>query len=131
MKSPRKGDEMVKQGILHDYDLDARLEKSAKGQVCVICAESPMDFQWSDYSGEAMCVKCGCTYQLKWGSDKQKEEGNYPYLNLKKEFIPIAQEYWKERGKWVCYGTMMGPRPGMDELVIWLKANHPKWIKET
>lgn len=116
---------MVKQGILHDYDLMANMEDSAVGQTCRVCGDCPMGFQWSDYSGEAMCMKCGCPYQLKWGSDKQEEKKKYPYLRLSKEFIPIAQEYWKKKEKWVCYGCMLGPQPGMNELVTWLKANHP------
>ena len=49
-----------KQGILHDYDLHANLEESAKLQTCVVCGDYPMRFQWSDYSGEGMCMKCGC-----------------------------------------------------------------------
>lgn len=122
---------MPKAGILHDYDLYANHEPSAKEQYCIICAASPMSFQWSDYSGEAMCTQCGCPYQLKWGSNKQKEEGNYPYLSLKQEFIPIAKEYWAEKRKFVCYGTMLGgPYPGMSSLVDWLKKYHPEHIKK-
>ena len=121
---------MPKQGILHDYDIHANYEDSAHGQFCVICGTSDMSFQWSDYSGEAMCTKCGCPYQLKWGSNKQEEENNYPYLNMKKGFIPIAKEYWKEKHSFVCYGIMMGTRSGMKDLVEWLKENHPEELKE-
>jgi len=121
---------MPKQGILHDYDLHANLEASSRMQKCVICGDYPMRFQWGDYSGEAMCMKCGCPYQLKWGSDEQVEKGEYPYLNMRKDFVPIAQQYWKEKGRFVCYATMMGERPGMAELVEWLKLYHPEELKE-
>ena len=120
---------MVKMGILHDYDMMANQEDSAQSQTCVVCDSYPMYFQWSDYSGEAMCQQCGCPYQLKWGSDEQKKEDKYPYLNLKKEFIPVARKYWNEKKKFVCYGTMLGPKPGMDDLVAWLKENHPEFLK--
>ena len=121
---------MVKQGILHDYDLHANLEPSAKLQRCVVCGHFPMQFQWSDFSGEGMCIQCGCSYQLKWGSPKHLEEGNYPYLNLQEEFIPIAKEYWETHHSFVCYGTMLGPRPGMASLVAWLQKHHPYWMLE-
>ena len=121
---------MIKQGILHDYDVHANYESSAKGQTCAVCGAFPTTFQWSDYSGEAMCTKCGCSYQLKWGSDKQKEEGKYPYLSLTSDFIPVAKEYWEARMQFVCYGLMLGPEPGMSMLVAWLKEHHPEHIKE-
>ena len=120
---------MPKQGVLHDYDTHANYENSAHNQTCAVCGASPMAFQWSDYSGEAMCMKCGCPYQLKWGSDKQKEENNYPYLSLNEEYLPVAQEYWNEKHKFVCYGTMIGSQPGMGELVSWLRDNHPEHLQ--
>ena len=121
---------MPKLGILHDYDLWANKEDSAQGNRCAICGASPMSFQWSDYSGEAMCTQCGCPYQLKWGSDRQRSEDNYPYLNLNDAFVPAAKEYWQEKKAFVCYGAMMGPTPGMPDLLDWLKENHPEHIKE-
>jgi hypothetical protein len=121
---------MPKFGILHDYDLKANEEKSAYEKRCAVCGEFPMVFQWSDYSGEAMCMKCGCPYQLKWGGEKREKEGNYPYLNFSSDFMPVAVEYWEEKQKFVCYGTMMGPQPGMSELIHWLKINHPEHIQK-
>jgi len=122
---------MAKQGIIHDYDLHANLEKSGKQQTCVVCDTSPMTFQWSDYSGEAMCTKCGCPYQLKWGSDKQKREGKYPYLNVKKEYIWLLKEYWDKTHKFVCHGTMMINEPiGLKEFNEWLEQTHPELIKD-
>jgi len=120
---------MPKLGILHDYDLMANNEESAVNQTCIICGASPITFQWSDYSGEAMCTQCGYPYQLKSGTDLQQKEGAYPYVNLKEEFIPVAQEYWQEKKAFVCYGTMLGPQPGMSNLVAWLKKTHPEFIK--
>ena len=122
---------MPKHGILHDYDLWANKEASAENQTCAICGSSPMSFQWSDYSGEAMCTNCGCPYQLKWGTEDQKKEGNYPYLSLSKKYLSVAKEYWEETKKFVCYGWMMGSKPGMSELVSWLRKHHPKFIKES
>ena len=121
---------MVKMGILHDYDLLANQEKSAVGQTCTICGTFPMQFQWSDYSGEAMCINCGCPYQLKWGTDKQQKENNYPYLGLTDKFIVVAKEYWEKRKQFVCYGMMLGPQPGMTNLIDWLEINYPEHINK-
>ena len=121
---------MPKEGTLHDYDHWANLEASSRGVTCAVCEIFPMGFQWSDYSGEGMCTQCGCTYQLKWGSDKQKEKNNYPYLNLSDGFLPVAKEYWNEKQKFVCYGWMLGPMPGMAALVVWLKEHHPEHIQK-
>jgi len=122
---------MVKQGILHDYDLMANAESSAmKENTCVVCGLTPVTYQWSDYSGEAMCTQCGCPYQLKWGGEKRERENQYPYLNLQEDFVSIAQEYWNEKHKFVCYGLMMGPRPGMQEFVEWIKIYHPEWLEK-
>ena len=120
---------MPKMGILHDYDLEANEEEIAQNKKCKICGEHPMRFQWSDYSGEAMCTKCGCPYQLKWGTTEQQTEGHYPYINMKKDFIPIAEQYWLETGNFTCYGLMMGPRPGMVDLIDWLEKKYPKYMK--
>jgi len=119
---------MVKYGVLHDYDLHANKELSAQNQTCVVCGDSPMRFQWSDYSGEAMCCKCGCPYQLKWGSDQQISENKYPYMKLRGDFLLVAKEYWEESGKFVCYGMMLGPKPGMRQLVDWLRLRHPEFL---
>lgn len=121
---------MPKSGILHDYDLWANKEESAIGQRCAICDSFPMTFQWSDYSGEAMCTQCGCPYQLKCGTDEQVEKGNYPYINLTDDFIPIGREYWDKTNKFICYGLMLGPQPGMSDLMSWLKQNYPEFIKK-
>ena len=121
---------MPKHGILHDYDLMANQETSATNQTCAICEASPMTFQWSDYSGEAMCTKCGCPYQLKWGTEKEQAEDKYPYLNLNSEFISVAKEYWNETHKFVCYGLMIGPKPGYKEMVTWIKKHHPQFIEK-
>lgn len=120
---------MAKQGLIHDYDLHANLEPAAQKQTCVVCGTSPMTFQWSDFSGEGMCTQCGCAYQLKWGSDKQKQVGNYPYCNIKDEWIPILKEYWNETKKFVTHGRMMGGAQGVDEFYNWVKIKHPELMK--
>lgn len=112
-------------GILRDYDLYANKESSARNQVCAVCGTENMTFQWSGYSGEAMCTKCGCPYQLKWGGEKREKEGKYPYLNLKENCIPIAKEYWEKTHQFVCYGRMLGPKPGFSEFITWAKENYP------
>jgi hypothetical protein len=120
---------MPKHGILNDYDLRANNEDSAEGVTCAICGTENTTFQWSDYNGEAMCTKCGCPYQLINGTDEQKAKADYPYLSLKEEFIPVAQEYWNETHKFTHYGMSISKRPGYNELCVWLDNNHPEWLR--
>lgn len=122
---------MPKMGIIHDYDLMANAETSANEAKCYVCGKENISFQWSDYSGEAMCTRCGAPHQLKWGTDEQIKEGKYPYTNLTKDFIPVAREYWKEKGTFACYGSMLGKRKGMDELYSWLEEKHPELLSES
>lgn len=122
---------MPKCGILHDYDLWANREPSSQSQTCAVCGASPMRFQWSDLSYEAMCTQCGCAYQLNGGSKERETEGKYPYLNIKPDFLPIAQEYWNQTQCFVCYGRMMGPQPGMEEFMNWLEIHHPEHVTRT
>lgn len=120
---------MAKCGILHDYDLAANCEPSAQQQTCVTCGAAPITYQWSDYSGEAMCTKCGTPYQLKWGSDEQRADGKYPYLLLREEFVHVLREYHTETGRFVCLGTMLGPKPGYAEFVEWCRVKHPEVMR--
>lgn len=120
---------MAKCGILHDYDLLANNEASANNQTCVVCGITNMSFQWSDYSGEAMCRQCGTPYQLKWGSDEQKLEGKYPYLNLREVLIEPLREYFKQTARFTCLGGMLGPQPGLREFSDWMKANRPEILE--
>lgn len=115
----------AKAGILHDYDLMANVEPAAqKGGKCVVC-EIQLVYQWSDYSGEAMCTRCGCPYQLKWGSEEHKREGAYPYLNLRPELVEPLRAYYAETERFTCLGWMMGDRPGLREFGRWLEASRP------
>lgn len=116
---------MPKSGILHDYDLHANQSPGAKPEsVCAVCDASPVTYQWSDYSGEAMCTRCGCAYQLQWGSDTQKAEGAYPYLSIKPEWVPVLRRHWAETQRFVCMGTMFGPQPGLEEFTQWVTVNN-------
>lgn len=117
---------MAKAGILHDYDLMANAEESAqKPNKCAVCGTENITYQWSDYSGEGMCCKCGCPYQLKWGSDEQQAEGNYPYLKLRENFIPIAKEFYEHSKLFVHYGASFSNHQGWRELNKWMAENHP------
>jgi len=117
-----------KQGVLHDYDLMANNESSAQNKKCVVCSAVPMTFQWSDYHGEGMCTQCGTPYQLKGGSDQQKKENKYPYLNLRKEIIPLVQDYFFATGKFTYLGTGFS-RPGIEEFYKWLEENKADELK--
>lgn len=115
----------AKRGILHDHDLMANAELAASGNVCAICDVDPVRYQWSDLSGEAMCTRCGACYQLKWGSKGQEAEGAYPYLTVAEEWVPIIREYYAETGRFACFGTMLGARPGLREFGEWVRERYP------
>lgn len=121
---------MPKQGIHHDYDLQANAEESAKKEsACLICGEIPT-YRWTDYSGEAICCNCGTPYQLKCGGDEKEKEGKYPYLNIKDEWIPVLKEYWDETKKFTYNGTSFSEKTGLEEFHEWLKEKHPDLIKK-
>lgn len=118
---------MPKAGLIHDYDLMANAEKSSVGVTCAVCDTPDTRFQWSDYSGEAMCQRCGCTYQLKWGGEELEKEGKYPYMSLKADFLPLAREFWLGTNTWVHYGSSFSRNDGHAELAAWMKKNHPEY----
>lgn len=120
----------AKMGLLHDYDLMANAEQSAHGNTCVVCAAYPVRYQWSDYSGEGMCTRCGTPYQLKWGGKTKEAEGKYPYLNLREDFLPIARDYWKETQSFVHYGQSFSQDQGIAALNAWIKQRHPELLKD-
>lgn len=122
---------MAKAGILHDYDLHANLEPAAQEQItCALCGATPPTYQWSDYHGEGMCTRCGCPYQLRAGSDEQVKKGKYPDLNLADKWVPVAKEYWEETQQWVCLGTMLGARPGLNEFFEWVEKKYPELFEK-
>lgn len=93
---------------MQKYGYLANAEQSAVNQMaCVVCDESRPCFSWTDYAGEAYCTRCGTTYQLKWGSEEQEAQGNYPYVNVKKEAIPMLRRYFAETGKMNGAGWVM------------------------
>ena len=121
---------MPKHGLIHDYDLMANAEDSARGVTCAVCDTQHTSFQWSDYSGEGMCRTCGCTYQLKWGGEEMEKEGKYPYMTLREDFVPIAREYWNTTKKWVHYGSSISRNDGHPEMMKWMKTHYPDFLKQ-
>ena len=122
---------MTKHGISHDYDLHANLEVSANNQTCIVCETSPVMYRWSDYSGQAMCSACGCSYQLKWGSDEQQKEDNYPYLRLKKEWIAVLKRYHQETKRFTYLGVQLGGTPeNLPAFYKWVDEHYPDGIPE-
>ena len=119
---------MAKDGILHDYDLLVNAEPSAqKGDTpCAVCDASPVTWQWADLRGQAMCTRCGCPYQLKWGTKEQEQEGTYPHLSLAPNFVTICREYWQATHRWTYLGCGIGSKPGLREFYAWLREHHPE-----
>lgn len=126
---------MPKHGVVRDYDLMANDEPSAKDQTCEVCGDAPMRFQWSDYSGEAMCRSCGTPYQLKWGLEEMQEEGDYPYLNLRDEWVPVVREYHEETGRFAPLGRYLSIPEALhsdyEAFVRWVREHHPQFVNES
>jgi hypothetical protein len=91
---------------MQEYGLMANAETSAvQSPACQVCDDPRPAYSWTDYSGEATCMKCGTSYQLKWG---ELEEGeSYPRINVKKSAIPMLRRYFAETGKQNGCGTIM------------------------
>lgn len=115
---------MYKAGVKFDYDLMANEELKGT-EICVICQER-LACRWTDYSGQGVCLNCGCAYQLKWGNEKEKAEGKYPYVGVDEKFIPALREYWNETHKFVFTGTSMRETTGLSEFGAWLKEHYPE-----
>lgn len=67
--------------------------------VCPICGSDPIYARWTDYSGEANCMKCGIPLQIKWGTDAMKEDGDYPYTQMYDSLTVHFKKYWESTGK--------------------------------
>lgn len=119
----------AKLGILHDYDLMANVEPAARGVKCACCDAEPMSFQWSDYHGEGMCVRCGCPYQLKAGSKEMEAEGSYPYLNLNEAYVEPVRAYYEETRRFTYLGSGFST-PGLREFLEWVEVNRPHLMRD-
>ena len=100
--------------------------------VCPICGADPIPGRWTDFSGEINCMDCGIPLQIKWGNDKQKEEGNYPYIGMYLCLAEHFKERWEQTHTRARFGRWMGwtPEGVVDEqnsFWEWMETNHPEW----
>ena len=120
---------MPKMGIRCDYDLLANQAPGAQTErPCVVCNDPRPTYQWSDLYGEGMCIRCGCPYQLIGGGEEREKEADYPYLNLKDEWVPILTEYWQETRQTALLGRLLGARHERDDFFEWVSKQHPEMI---
>jgi len=117
---------MPKEGLVFDYDLRAN-DEIPKQSICQICGEE-LHCRWTDYSGEGVCLTCGAPYQLKWGTEEQKQDNKYPYLNINPKYIPIIKEYWEQTKKFVFLGTSLTENTGIADFNAWMEENHADMI---
>ena len=117
---------MVKNGIVFDYDLAANYQLTGN-EICEIC-NSPLQCRWTDRHGEGICLICGAPYQLMHGSKEQETEGNYPYLLIKPEWIPILREYWEKEKKFRFGGWSVSEDKGQEEFKVWVSENYPDML---
>jgi len=120
---------MPKQGAMFDYDSHA--QKHVKDvDICIVCGNK-LQCRWTDYNGEGVCLTCGTPYQLINGTDEQIKNNNYPYCNLRNEWIPIVKEYFEETKKFTFLGTSFSETTGSQAFAEWVKKNYPEMIKKT
>jgi hypothetical protein len=100
-------------------------------KICQICGK-PLKCKWIDKyqngsTGMAACLICGTPYQLKDGTTEQCIAGEYPYIGLKEEWIPIVYEYWRKKGISPFSGSsLFGGTISTEDFISWIKQNHPK-----
>jgi len=101
---------------------------------CQVCGKST-GFNWSDLHGEAMCNTCGTPYQIiQYNEDKTRKDAP-PRLNLKDEWVSVAQEYWNETHTYMGLGTIMIARDypeciaGKEKFYDWVEQNHSELLK--
>lgn len=90
------------------YGYMANLEESVLQEVpkpCVVCDDPRPTYSWTDYSGEAFCIRCGTPYQLKWG--KLRDGEAYPRPNVRSEAVPMLRRYFSETGRSWGGGTFL------------------------
>ena len=99
---------------------------------CPICEDDPFMGSWTDFSGEMNCMKCGIPLQVKWGTDKQKTAGNYPYVAMYLCLAEHFKEYHETTGKRARFGRWMGgPKQEIYKEQVafwkWMEDNYPEW----
>ena len=75
-------------------------------------------------------MTCGCSYQIIHGTEEQEKEGNYPYLSVKKSFVPALKEYWEETHKFVFSGMSFSENTGLEDFWKWIEQKHPELLKD-
>jgi len=112
-------------------DLANQEVKQAKA--CLVCDDPAPRYSWTDYSGEGYCLQCGTSYQLKWGEPKGRE---YPYCNIKNEWLPIMRKYWAEThmsngsGTFMFWGDYPDQEKGRVRFNEWCDAHNDELPKQ-
>jgi hypothetical protein len=114
--------------LVSDFGKDC----GGRNMICPICGADPIDMRWTDFSGEANCMKCGIPLQIKWGTPAMMEDKDYPYTQVYHSLSVHFKEHWETTRKRARFGRWMGRHP---EGVIeeqnafwkWMDVNHPEW----
>ena len=106
-------------------------EGALKDVACLICDDPNPTYSWTDYTGEGYCVRCGTSYQLKWG--KLTEDESYPRPNIRKEAVRALRDYYKKTGRLNGCGTYLTFRDYPEQLEgrrflnEWFQMNREKY----
>ena len=81
---------------------------------CIVCDDPCPRYSWTDLNGEGYCSQCGTPYQLMNG--KLAEGESYPRCNIRHEWVPVLQAFWKETHQPNGQGTFMSGREYQDQV---------------
>lgn len=115
--------------------------KTGIGNICLCCGNR-LTGSWTDLHGQYQCHDCGMTYQFhgchlteeflrKNGLDKKDIAERYCD---EFELVPLAQEYYRETGNKVPFGTFFSTprdfREQSESFYRWLAGNADRFEAE-
>lgn len=74
---------------------------------CEICGDQPPTVTWVDLHGEAVCTNCGTPYKVIHYDEDGNRVDKPPTITIKKNWIPILEEYWEKTGEFMGLGNIM------------------------
>ena len=103
--------------------------EAAQTLTCACCGNQG-PWSWTDWTGEAYCVRCGVSHRLY-------SIGDLPIgCNINPEFLPVCKEYYQETGKPCGTGTFLGYRDYPEVLEAhnafcdWMHEKHPELYED-
>lgn len=101
---------------------------------CKICG-SGFSWVWTDTHGVAQCCTCGTPYRIyHYGDDNERIDAP-PEMQVKEEWVPVLQAYWKENhrpmpgGHSFPGGQELASRDDIEAWNEWTEKNAEKYLQ--